>query len=155
MPHLPSSLTLVCVPYDSAYAPFRGDKYGIASLLALVEMASNFRYHLVMTNKRCAFFVPKQVVSKTLACDRSAAREVSNKATVISAGMQWLAERRKHLEENDQEYEAKSAHFKKQATAAWQQRKVTNIDSLKRRTPNAGVKEDSPREKAKDPPDSQ
>jgi isopenicillin N synthase-like dioxygenase len=76
--------------------------------------------------------------------------------------MQWLAERRKHLEQqDDQRYKTKPLNFKKQATAAWQKRKDSIIDNLKRQNARRRrqvqgekrVSEEINQKRAQDPPD--
>jgi hypothetical protein len=63
---------LVCVPYDAsfpkdvAYVPPRGDRYGVASLLGLVEMATSNQYQMLLTTKRFAFLVPNTLFQKYL-----------------------------------------------------------------------------------------
>ncbi|KAG7354174.1 hypothetical protein IV203_003530 [Nitzschia inconspicua] len=130
-------------------------------------MACNFRYHLVMTNKGCVARAVGFVGSKNFTTRTSSTltkgHDGRKSATRLPSFRQvcngW-PNVESALEENDQRYQAKSAHFKKQATAARQKRKVTIIESLKRQNLTqgeivSGVKEDSPRKKAKDPSDSQ
>jgi isopenicillin N synthase-like dioxygenase len=190
---------LVCAPFDAsfpkdvAYVPPRGDKFGVPSVLALVEMAKEYRYQLVMTTVRCAFFVPHKLFQEHLrasvknstdtksprspqqhlqesrdqlaSSDRRALespkREVIDTEAYITAGRQWLAERRSHLERDESKQRKATQAFKKQTTSAWQQRKVSIIDTLKRQSAKrrhsiqAKKRSSTPSRKAQDPPEEE
>ncbi|KAL3914609.1 MAG: hypothetical protein SGILL_006036, partial [Bacillariaceae sp.] len=193
---------LICAPFDMslpndvAYVPPRGDRYGVPSILGLVQMALEFNYQLVMTTSKCAFFVPTKLFQEHLkatikrppstrsaspqkqesqqrlqesrdqlgSSDRKALQspreEIIDTEAYITAGRQWLAERRQHLERDEKKTKKAKQSFKKQVTSAWQQRKATIIDSIqrqtaKRRHPNPGKSRfKAPVRDAADPPES-